>query len=283
MIKSFAIVAFLVCACLCAAQSDSTTRITLSFGRKIKVSDRYLLTTSASYRMRLAYDVKGRPSIDSTYADSVRLQALVDVTSVTETGEEYAKTLTVRYFHRFVNNARIDVLPTGAVIGATFDGPSPTFLVNGTKPTTEIEELLRLAVRSEGGTTTGAILNPSKPVRIGDSWTVNLRAFAAAMSDSPKSMPIKGLTGKVRFVSVDVVKGKPSATVIAAVRQKSRVSNKQSPTHTNAYDITVTVPIDARYPASASKVRSRVRVDSRGKGLKTTQETDITIESTFDR
>lgn len=267
----------------CSSVALAQPRVALSLGRMIKVSDKYLVTTSASYRMRLAFDTKDQVPTDSTYADSIRLHALVDVTSVTESGEEHAKTLTIRYFHRYVNNITIDLLPTGAVIQASFDGPIPTYTVNGAKPAPDIDELLRLAVRSEGGTKTGAILDPPKPVRVGESWSINKRAFAREMASGATKNQSKGIAGKVRFAGVDTLNNKPCATVIAVVRQKVGAGTQQSPTQTNAYDMVLSVPLDTRYPTTTSSVRSRVRVDSRGKGFKMLQQTDVFIESTFDR
>jgi len=258
-------------------------RSSLVVGRKMKVGDKYLLTTLASYRMRLALDMKDHKPTDSTYADSVHLQALVEVTSVTEAGEEHAKTLTIRYFHRYINNVTIDLLPNGAVVKASFDTPASTYTVNGEKPSAQVDELLRLAVRSEGGTQTGDILNPPKPVRVGDNWVINKKAFALGMATGATKNQAKGITGKVRYAGIDTLNNRPCATVIAVIRQKLGAGTQQSPAQTNAYDMTVSVPLDVRYPASATTVRSRVRVDSRGKGLKMTQQTDVTIESTFDR
>lgn len=272
------IVALLLATCAAAAQPFA-----LSLGRKIKAGDKYLITTTASFRMRTVFEGPRGPRTDTSHADSVRLHALCDVTSVTEAGEEYEKTMTIRYFHHFVNNATIDVLHTGAIVSVTFVGRSLTFKINGTKPDSDIEALLRLAVRSEGGMKTGEILDPPKAVRVGDTWSVNKRAFAASMAAGATKPVTKSVDGKVRFAGVDVIDGKPCATVVAVVRQNTGLGTEQSPTQTSSYDMTLSVPIDVRYPATASKVRTRRRVEAHGSGLKMLNETDVTVESTFDR
>lgn len=274
----------LLFASLVSAASISTAQpITLKLGRKIKITDQYLLTTTAKYSVRIAVDAPRGTKTDSTYTDSVRLQALCDVASVTEVGEEYEKKLTIRYFQRFVNNATIDVLPTGAIVKATFGGPQTTFLVNGTKPKAEVEELLRLAVRSEGGTKTGDILDPSQPVALGETWSVNREAFARTMATSNARPSIKGIKGLVRFVSIDSLNGKPCATVVSTVQQTFGSGTEKSPAVESSYDMTISVPIDVRYPPAASKVRAHVRMNTRGKGLTMTRETIVVVDSRFER
>ncbi|MDZ4746539.1 MAG: hypothetical protein SGJ05_11140 [bacterium] len=263
--------------------SDAAQRIALVLGRKIKITDQYLLTTFASYRFRIASDVAGAPSSDTTYADSVRLHAMCEVTSVTEDGEEYEKKLTIRYFHRFVNNATIDILPTGALVLVNFGGDAPTFTVNDSTPSTEVEELLRLAIRSEGGTSASEIINPSRPVQIGDTWSINKLAVAKSMSPGVAKPPTKGIDGNVRFVGIDTINARPCATVVAVIQQKTGTGTEKSPLQTSTYDMTLSAPLDTRYPVAASKVRTRFRSESRAKGRKAFRETDIILTSTFVR
>lgn len=262
---------------------QTSSPIALSLGRKIRAGDKYLLSTGASYRLRIASEAPGMPTTDSTYQDTVRLHALCDVTAVTESGEEYEKTLTVRYFHRIVNDNTIDILPNGTQIKVVFSQPAVVFTVNGAKPAPELEEMLRLAVRSEGGSKSGDILNPNRPVQLGDIWSIDRKAFAKHMVGATGKNATKGISGEVRFDEVITINHRPCATVSATIHQKSGNGTMSEPEQTGKYDMKISVPLDERYPAMVSSVRARIRVSSRDKGIKLIRETEVAIDSRFDR
>lgn len=229
--------------------TDST--IMLTVGREIKPFDEYLLNAMSIRISRVSMNVNNR--IEQLQNDTVRsvFSGLCSVQAVTEDGQEAMKKVKVRNAQLRYKGETSDIVPSGSMIQATFSNDGYVYTIGPDTLSAEITADLSGLIRSEGGLLSGTIMNPNKPVRIGDEWPIDTTAFAATLGPPPEQKQ-RHTSGTVTLVRIDSLHGH----TVALVRMNAHVVNAfDNINGTQADDaivdavVEIAVPLDERYPA----------------------------------
>lgn len=228
----------------------SDTAIQLKLGRELRPFDEYLVKAMNIRISRYALLHGNRE--ETVQADTVRstFAGTVTVNNVTEDGQEAVKTVVVRNAETRYQGQNTTIVSTGTTIKAFYSDTGYVYTVNDDTLAAAVTADLVGLLRSEGGLKTGVIMNPPKPVRVGDSWHINADAFAATLGSPPKNKK-RIVTGKATFKKVDVLHDIP----VAVVSMKASVTNavdslEGMPVENATIEATldIAVPIDERYP-----------------------------------
>jgi len=223
----------------------------LKLGRSIKIQDSYLLRGSAQRSTRLIVPrTNGTKQIIPQASSMIQLQANCKVVAVTVDGQEAMKTVTIRSANMVRESENSDLLPTGFDFTATFSDEGPKFEHDGKPLADSIVQELALVVRGEGGSKIGLIMNPSKPVAVGDTWPMNKAAFIKSL-DADTRRNIKKVKGTVTFERIDTIRGTPAAVIVLEATATNVIPiNKHVKVVSSTFQsrIEVTVPLDERYP-----------------------------------
>jgi hypothetical protein len=233
----------------------------LKLGRKIKEYDRYLLNTRAVTRNETKVYIEDMQRGDSVDSREVVLSAQCNVVSVTVNGQEKEKNLVIRDFRKLTLTDTVDVLPTGTKVRCWFSDSGSVFTVDNAPVSDDVQALLSEVVKSEGGTETSKLMDPAKAVALGATWKMNIPAFRKVLGPV-LSGAMKKLTGTVTFASIDSSGSLPTATIMARAEAPTftlRFGDMPSKS-TFVADISLTVPLDNRYPAEALSTSSRQTV-----------------------
>lgn len=88
--------------------------------------------------------------------------------------------------------AETDYLPKGAVIVAERTGKSEAFTIDGKPASSEQEDVLQLVTSTDSeGENDQSLFGPSKPVAVGESWSINIKGFLDSL-DNIKSNAARG-------------------------------------------------------------------------------------------
>ena len=236
---------------LCATISVAAqTKHELQLGRSIKAFDQYLVKTTFESQTRTKFFVNEALSADSIEKFSVMLSAQCSVVSVTVDGQEKEKRLIIRDFRRLTDRDTIDLLPTGTKIRCWFSDSGSIYTINDEPTPDSISQILIEAVKGEGGSRTGNVLDAKRPMAVGSTWKMNIPAFRK-MLGREMSTRMKKLTGTVTFASIDSLSQQPTAT-IAARAEAPMFTLKFGDMPSSASlvaDFKIVVPLDVRFPA----------------------------------
>lgn len=233
----------------------------LKLGRKFKAFDEYLLNARAITRNETKIYIEDMQRGDSVDYREVVLSAQCSVVSVTVNGQEKEKHLVIRDFRKLTLADTVDVLPTGTKVRCWFSDSGSVFSVNNVPVSDDVQALLNEVVKSEGGTETSRLMDPAKSVALGATWKMNIPAFRKVLGPV-LSNAMKKLTGTATFVSIDSSGSLPTATITARAEAPTftlRFGDMPSKS-TFVADISLTVPLDNRYPPEALSTRSRQTV-----------------------
>lgn len=226
----------------------------IDVGRKIKPMDTYLFRTQFSEEFKTYMRDAAKNITQEVHTTVITMQADVEVQAVRDNGEEHTKLVTIRTFRVKRDSApAVDYLYTGAIVRAEFTERGPVFTIDKRPVADSVAMMLAQVLHAEGGTKTGAILNPKKPVRAGDSWPMNTRALLETIDENQIAIDRKKIkTATATLKRADSVGGKPMYTVSAdlvaegvkpAGFEDLRLLNAKLMMH-----VSVTVPEDERYP-----------------------------------
>ncbi len=233
----------------------------LKLGRKFKEFDQYLLNARAVTRNETKVYIEDMQRGDSVDYREVVLSAQCNVVSVTVNGQEKEKHLVIRDFRKLTLADTVDVLPTGTKVRCWFSDSGSVFSVNNVPVNDDVQALLSEVVKSEGGTETSKLMDPAKAVALGATWKMNIPAFRKVLGPV-LSGAMKKLTGTATFASIDSSGALPTATITARAEAPSftlRFGDMPSKS-TFVADISLTVPLDNRYPPEALSTSSRQTV-----------------------
>lgn len=239
----------------------------ISLARKIKVMDAYLYTASYVQEVRSQASMNGVKLNTTTEKITVAIAADMEVTAITDDGQEKEKLITIRSLTMEREGTFQDILHTGAKLRVRFSDSGNVFFMDKRPVNDSISAVLASVVISAGGERTARIIGTTKPVRPGDTWPVNAKAIAGTFDDTEVQLPRKGLKGTVRYERIDSTPGQKPAAVFSSRITASgiRFANqgifkpkKASATITVSY----AVPLDERYPPTESA--SEIVVDSKG-------------------
>jgi len=273
-----------------SAQDSPETLWTIKTGRALKAHDEYIVHTTYTDLRRVVLRDEGGVMMDSAVTFKISFDALVNVASTTEDGQEKEKYLSVRNCMIEQHGKQTDLLPTGTKIRAWFSDSGSVYTIEGKPAPDSLQALLSMFIRSEGGTKTSDILDP--PVKknrrkVGDSWPVNTKALLENLG-VPKSLKPKA-SGKVKFLAVDSLYNRRGLVVQGVAKVTNRVpafENFEQGSMTTEADITLVVPSDSRYPTlrAISDIRQTTEaVAKQGASLTLWSETRVTIDSGFER
>jgi hypothetical protein len=153
------------------------------------------------------------------------------------------------------------VLPTGTKVRCWFSDSGSVFTIDNAPASDDVQALLSEVVKSEGGTETSKLMDPAKAVALGATWKMNIPAFRKVLGPV-LSGAMKKLSGTVTFASIDSSGALPVATITARAEAPMftlRFGDMPSKS-TFVADISLTVPLDNRYPAEALSTSSRQTV-----------------------
>ncbi len=233
---------------------DASEPRTITVGRKIKPMDTYLFRTQFSEEYK-AYSRDAAKNVSqNVHTTVISMQAETQVQAVRDNGEEHTKLLTIRLFRVKRDSApAVDYLYTGAIVRAEFTDKGPVFTIDKRPVADSVAMMLAQVVHAEGGTKTGAILDPSKPVRIGDTWQINTKAFLETIDENQLAIDRKKIKkASATLKAADSVGGRGMYMVSGDVVAEGvkpggfddlRVLNAKLMMH-----VSVTVPDDERYP-----------------------------------
>lgn len=233
----------------------------LKLGRKFKEFDQYLLNARAVTRNETKVYIANVQRGDSVDYREVILSAQCNVVSVTVNGQEKEKHLVIRDFRKLTVADTVDVLPTGTKVRCWFSDSGSVFSVNNAPVNEDVQALLNEVVKSEGGTETSKLMDPSRAVALGATWKMNIPAFRKVLGPV-LSDAMKKLNGTVTFASIDSSGALPTATITARAEAPQftlRFGDMPSKS-TFVADISLTVPLDNRYPPEALSTSSRQTV-----------------------
>lgn len=233
---------------------NATEPRTITVGRKIKPMDTYLFRTQFSEEYKTYSRDAAKNVSQNVHTTVISMQAETQVQAVRDNGEEHTKLLTIRLFRVKRDSApAVDYLYTGAIVRAEFTDKGPVFTIDKRPVADSVAMMLAQVVHAEGGTKTGAILDPSKPVRIGDTWQINTKAFLETIDENQLAIdPKKIKKASATLKAADSVGGRGMYMVSGDVVAEGvkpggfddlRVLNAKLMMH-----VSVTVPDDERYP-----------------------------------
>jgi hypothetical protein len=221
-------------------------------GRSIKAFDQYELR-GASTRISRVQVADKNDSLSVIQADTiiVRISALCRVQGVTTDGQEAVKSVKIRYAFVEHNSQTSEILPPGTELIATFSDTSTVILKDSIPLPANVMANLVPVIRSEGGKRTGEILDPKRKVGIGDTWSINVKAFKNTFDEVGKKHA-KSVKGKVNFIRIDSSSYMPAAVVEMKASADNAVGEMGGlkPTSSKLHaEINLYLPVDQRYPA----------------------------------
>jgi hypothetical protein len=223
----------------------------LKLGRGIKEYDQYLLKTSYEQQSRTSIYSDNIRRGDTTDIVSILLTAQCKVISVTVDGQEKEKHIVIRNFQLRTNTDTFDVLPTGTKVRCWFSDSGSVFTVNDVPVHDTVSALLSNVVLGEGGSRTGDVLDAKKPVALGQSWKMNVKAFRKVLGKE-QSRLMKKLDGTVTFSKIDSSGAQATGIVTARAEAPSfsiKVPGANAPmTGSLVAEFSYEVPLDSRFP-----------------------------------
>lgn len=236
----------------------------LTLHRPIKVTDTYLLKGTSRLITRMTtVDARGVRQTPTEGSFAVRLDAMCTVEGVTEDGQEAIKTLIIRNAESIVGSATpVTLLPAGARIKASFSNQGTILEQSDSILSDQLTELLSTVIRGEGGSQTGKLMDPNRPVAVGDAWQPHLPALRTLIEQSFGQQP-DSVSGSVTYVSVDSTVQRPEAVIqlVAEARDVIAEFDGMRPSEsTFTMTVTVHVPVDQRYPISRTETTTRLRM-----------------------
>lgn len=244
----FLFVFFADCASTACAQNPKHE---LQLGRAIKAFDKYQVRGSAQRSSRVSMArPNGTMQIIPQGSSMVQVQANCVVDAVTVDGQEAKKSVVIRSAKLVKDAASEDLLPPDTKVNISYSDAGTVITSNGEPLADSISQELALVLRSEGGAKTGLIMNPAKPVSVGDTWKMNNAAFVKSL-DADTKKNIKNVKGTVKFERIDTIRGTPAAIIVLEASATNVIpSNQQFRVSKSTFRsrIEVTVPLDVRYP-----------------------------------
>jgi hypothetical protein len=226
----------------------------LKLGRGIKEYDQYLLKTVYEQQTRTSYYSDNIMRGDTTDNVSIVLTAQCKVISVTVDGQEKEKHITIRDFQLRTNTDTFEVMPTGTKIRCWFSDSGSVFSVDDIPVHDTVAALLSNVVLGEGGSRTGDVLDAKKPVTLGQTWKMNVKAFRKVLGKDQSKL-MKKLDGTVTFSRIDSSGAQPTGIVTARAEAPSfsiKVPGADAPmTGSLVADFSYEVPLDNRFPPVA--------------------------------
>ena len=223
----------------------------LKLGRGIKEYDQYLLKTMYEQQTRTSYYSDNIMRGDTTDNVMILLTAQCKVISVTVDGQEKEKHIVIRNFQLRTGRDTFDVMPTGTKVRCWFSDSGSVFTINDIPVHDTVAALLSNVVLGEGGSRTGDVLDAKKPVALGQSWKINVKAFRKVLGKEQSKL-MKKLDGTVTFSRIDSSGAQPTATVTARAEAPSfsvNVPGTNAPmTGSLVADFSYEVPLDTRFP-----------------------------------
>lgn len=293
MQRSFILIALLISATL-QMTAGGKDPITLKLGRMLKVTDTYLYTTRFSDQQQMLTRLPTGQVLDSSTNRSVELSALTTVHYVTVEGEEREKTLKIRTFKVTVDGVKHDYLHTGAVVKCVFSNDSGSvFTMNGKALPDSVTTILSEVLHAEGGAKTGRILDPKKPVKPGDAWSMNIKELLRTVEGDALRLDKKNIKGTVRFVGIDSTNDNGEVAIVLGEARAKRVKLggmedlTVGDVHMNM-SFSLTVPVDHRFPPVESSTLVTFDIPARtktpdGKTIDLQIRSIRSQESTFQR
>jgi hypothetical protein len=235
----------------------------LTLGREIKPFDQYMIEALSTRISKVNLHTPKGPMVLQN--DTVRsvLSGNCNVEAVTEDGQEAVKNVSIRNAQSRNAGKSIDILPTGTLVHAAFSNDGNVYTVKGDTVKPEVAADLIGLIRSEGGLKSGEIMNPRKPVNVGESWPIDTAAFARTLGDPPANRRRK-ISGTVKFERIDTVGGIPVAVVNMNARADNAIGEIDgSPTSASTItaNIELTVPLDKRFPAVQVATRTNMTAE----------------------
>lgn len=247
------LVLFLVLACS-AAMLPAQKAYELKLGRGIKEYDQYLLKTVYEQQSRTSYYSDNIMRGDTTDNVAIVLTAQCKVVSVTVDGQEKEKHIVIRNFQLRTNTDTFDVMPTGTKVRCWFSDSGSVFTVNDIPVHDTVAALLSNVVLGEGGSRTGDVLDAKKPVTLGQTWKMNVKAFRKVLGKEQSKL-MKKLDGTVTFARIDSSGAQLTGIVTARAEAPSfsiKVPGAPAPmTGSLVADFSYEVPLDNRFPPVA--------------------------------
>jgi len=223
----------------------------LKLGRGIKEYDQYLLKTTYEQQSRTSVYSDNIMRGDTTDNVTILLTAQCKVISVTVDGQEKEKHIVIRNFQLRTNTDTFDVLPTGTKVRCWFSDSGSVFTVNDVPVHDTVSALLSNVVLGEGGSRTGDVLDAKKPVALGQSWKMNVKAFRKVLGNEQSKL-MKKLDGTVSFSRIDSSGAQPTAIVTARAEAPQftiKVPGANAPmTGSLVAEFLYEVPLDSRFP-----------------------------------
>lgn len=234
----------------------------LTLTRPIKVTDTYLLKgTSRQVTRMTTVDSRGVRQMPTEGSITVRLDAMCTVDGVTEDGQEAIKSLVIRNAESIVGSATpVTLLPTGTRIKASFSNQGTILEQGDSILSDQVTQLLSTVIRGEGGSQTGKLMDPNRPVAAGDAWQPHLPALRTLIEQSFGQQP-DSVSGSITYVSVDSTVQRPEAVIqlVAEARDVIAEFDGMRPSaSTFTMTVTVHVPVDQRYPISRTETTTRL-------------------------
>ena len=226
----------------------------LKLGRGLKEYDQYLLKTVYEQQTRTSYYSDNIMRGDTTDNVSIVLTAQCKVISVTVDGQEKEKHIVIRNFQLRTSTDTFDVMPTGTKVRCWFSDSGSVFTVNDIPVHDTVAALLSNVVLGEGGSRTGDVLDAKKPVTLGQTWKMNVKAFRKVLGKEQSKL-MKKLDGTVTFARIDSSGAQPTGIVTARAEAPSfsiKVPGAPAPmTGSLVADFSYEVPLDNRFPPVA--------------------------------
>ena len=223
----------------------------LKLGRGLKEYDQYLLKTTYEQQSRTSIYSDNVMRGDTTDNIVILLTAQCKVVSVTVDGQEKEKHIVVRNFQLRTNTDTFEVLSTGTKVRCWFSDSGSVFTVDDVPVHDTVAALLSNVVLGEGGSRTGDVLDAKKPVKLGQSWKMNVKAFRKVLGKEQSKL-MKKLDGSVTFSRIDSSGAQPTGIVTARAEALSfsiRVPGAASPiTGSLVAEFSYEVPLDTRFP-----------------------------------
>lgn len=254
----------------------------LPLGRELKPSDVYFLRGSATRIIEVlsTADPK-KPVLVQADTTVVNINAKCEVAAVTEDGQEAKKIVTIRHAELKKGGETKDILNTGAALTITYSDSGTVMMLGTTPVDPAVADLLSIVIQSEGGKRTGEIMDAKRKVKVGETWSIDTTALLRSM-DIPVLPPGASVSGTVKFDKIET-KDKVkvgTATMKATMTNVFPTLNDMKP-NTSQVDATVsvTVPMDVRYPATQVRTSTTLVADF-GSGANATV---VRLRSTDDR
>lgn len=223
----------------------------LKLGRGIKEYDQYLLKTIYEQQTNTSYYSDNIMRGDTADNITILLTAQCKVISVTVDGQEKEKHIVIRNFQLRTSNDTFDVMPTGTKVRCWFSDSGSVFTVDDVPVHDTIAALLSNVVLGEGGSRTGDVLDAKKPVTLGQTWKMNVKAFRKVLGKDQSKL-MKKLDGTVTFSRIDSTGAQPTAIVTARAEAPSfsiKVPGATAPMIGSLVaDFSYEVPLDTRFP-----------------------------------